>query len=230
MIEENAILRQKIPAIEERLGYRFGNTRILLEAFTHRSALNESTFLQKSNERLEYLGDAVLELIIRTYLVGSHEDLNEGQLSQVCAGLVDQKACQKYLNELGLESELLTGAGVSNLAKSKVFANLFEAVMGAIFLDGGYQVAERFFLDKLESLVKQEISQLSRDPKTELQEVMQQKHQKRPEYKMLEEIGPDHNRKFVVGVYFEEKLLAVGEGRSKREAEKAAAKLALEEL
>lgn len=219
--------------IEENIGIRFKNEALLKEALTHRSYLNEHPDWSVShNERLEYLGDAVIELITTDFLFRKFPDRQEGELTNFRAALVNYQMMGRVAREISLDAYLYLSKGEardSGKAREVILANAFEALIGAVYLDAGYDRAkefvERVLLSHLDEVIEEG---LYRDPKSLLQEVVQEKLKHTPTYRVLSENGPDHQKKFTVGVFFGDTLGAEGEGTSKQEAESNAARRALE--
>lgn len=226
-------LEQNLGLLEERLGHHFADKKYLMEAMTHRSYLNEhADFLYTHNERLEFLGDAVLELIVTEHLYKNYAN-PEGELTNWRAALVNAKTLAGIASQLKFEEFLLLSKGEARDANSKarmyILANAIEAIIGAIYMDGGTPAAEKFInnyiLSHLAFILKNE---LYIDPKSKFQETSQEMLGVTPSYKVLEETGPDHNKEFTVGVFLEKELVAVGRGTSKQEAQVAAAQAGLE--
>jgi ribonuclease-3 len=219
--------------LEKSLGLEFKNRDLLIEAFCHRSYLNEHPdFYLPHNERLEFLGDAVLELIVTEYLYKKYPEKNEGELTNWRAALVNAKILGELARELGFNDFLLLSKGEekeTGKARLYILANTFEALIGAIYLDQGYEVAKNFVEKNLIEKKLPEIIEkgLFKDPKTRFQEEAQERVKITPTYKVLEEWGPDHAKHFIVGVFLGNELVAKGEGTSKQEAEEEAAKNAL---
>jgi ribonuclease-3 len=219
--------------LEKSLGLEFKNRDLLIEAFCHRSYLNEHPdFYLPHNERLEFLGDAVLELIVTEYLYKKYPEKNEGELTNWRAALVNAKILGELARELGFNDFLLLSKGEekeTGKARLYILANTFEALIGAIYLDQGYEVAKNFVEKNLIERKLPEIIEkgLFKDPKTRFQEEAQERVKITPTYKVLEEWGPDHAKHFIVGVFLGNELVAKGEGTSKQEAEEEAAKNAL---
>jgi ribonuclease-3 len=219
--------------LEKSLGLEFKNRDLLIEAFCHRSYLNEHPdFYLPHNERLEFLGDAVLELIVTEYLYKKYPEKNEGELTNWRAALVNAKILGEVARELGFNDFLLLSKGEekeTGKARLYILANTFEALIGAIYLDQGYEVAKKFVEKNLIERKLPEIIEkgLFKDPKTRFQEEAQERVKITPTYKVLEEWGPDHAKHFIVGVFLGKELIAKGEGSSKQEAEEEAAKNAL---
>jgi len=219
--------------LEKKLQLEFKNRDLLIEAFCHRSYLNEHPdFPLPHNERLEFLGDAVLELIVTEYLYKKYPEKNEGELTSWRAALVNAKILGELAKELGFNDFLLLSKGEekeTGKARLYILANTFEALIGAIYLDQGYEAAKNFVEKNLIEKKLPEIIEkgLFKDPKTRFQEEAQERMKITPTYKVLEEWGPDHAKHFIVGVFLGDELVAKGEGTSKQEAEEEAAKNAL---
>ncbi len=217
---------------EKIVGYNFKNKNLLKEALTHRSFLNEHPqWPVFHNERLEYLGDAVLELVVSEFLFKNYLHYNEGQLTALRAALVNHEILAKVAHLLNLENFLFLSKGeLKDKGKGKmaILANAIEALIGAIFLDGGYQKTVSFIkkniLIYLGEIIKKGLYQ---NPKSQLQEIIQERFKITPVYKVLSEKGPDHQKEFLVGVFKGDKLMAKGKGSSKQEAETKAALSAL---
>lgn len=220
--------------LEEKLKISFTDKGLLKEAFCHRSFLNEHPdFPYPHNERLEFLGDAVLELIVTEYLFKQYPKKSEGELTAWRAALVNTKKLSEVARELGFNDFLLLSKGEEKevgKARMYILANTFEAFIGALYLDKGYEICKEFIEKHLiKSLPEIIEKKLFKDPKTRLQEEVQEKLKITPTYTVLEEFGPDHAKHFVVGVFLGKNLIAKGEGSSKQEAEEEAAKNALKE-
>ena len=222
----------QLSKLEQKLGIKFNNKDLLKQALVHRSYINENPdFYLGNNERLEFLGDAVLELAVTEYLYRNYPN-PEGELTSWRAALVNSKMLAKIARRLGINKYLFLSKGEEKdtpRAKECILANAFEAIIGAIYLDKGYEKAKEF-VDK--NIIKElpEIleKQLYKDPKSRFQEEAQYRVGITPTYEVLEEWGPDHRKHFIVGVFLENDLIAKGEGNSKREAQEDAAKNALE--
>ena len=218
---------------KDALGFEFDNIELLLTAFTHRSYVNEhKKSTREHNERLEFLGDAVLELAVTNYLYRNFEE-PEGILTSWRSALVRTESISDAGKKLGYEPLIRMSRGEkqgSDRARAQILANSFEALIGAIYLDRGYDVAETFIekhiLSKLDGILD---AGSWRDPKSHLQEVSQSIDSMTPQYRVLEEIGPDHEKVFRLGVYVGENLMGVGEGPSKQVAQQQAATAALVE-
>lgn len=218
--------------LEDKIGVHFKNPDLLLEALTHRSYLNEfPKWRLPHNERLEYLGDAVLELIVTEELFEQFPKSPEGQLTILRAALVNYQTMAKVAEEIGLQDFILLSRGEKrDLGKARevILANAMEAVIGALHLDRGLETArkfvKKFIMIHLDEIVK---TKSYKDAKSELQEIIQDRLKLTPTYKVLDESGPAHKRTFKIGVYFGEKLIASGSGASKQEGELDAAKSAV---
>ncbi len=217
--------------LENRLGIKFKNQNLLKQAFTHRSYLNENPGLKiEHNERLEFLGDAVLELAVTKNLFNNYPN-PEGELTTWRAALVNSKMLAEIANRFGFNDYLLLSKGESQdrgRARQFILANTFEALIGAIYLDRGFEEAEKFINENLMIELPRIIREkLYLDPKSEFQEKSQEKMGITPSYKVLKEEGPDHCKTFVVGVYLNDEMVAKGEGPSKQAAQIEAATKAL---
>ena len=219
--------------LEKKLGLKFKDKDILRQAFTHRSYLNENPDLKlEHNERLEFLGDAVIELIVTEHLYKDYPEKKEGDLTNWRAALVNAKMMTSVAEELGFNDYLLLSRGESKelgKARAYILANTFEALLGALYLDSGYEPCDEFIkkylLKKLSNIIREGSY---KDAKSKFQEEAQDKISITPSYNVIKEEGPDHEKNFTVGVYLDKELIAEGEGLSKQEAEEAAAKKALE--
>ena len=218
-------------AAARTLGLSFANPDLLAEALTHRSYLNENKGAKAHNERLEFLGDAVLELAATRFLFETYPDKPEGDLTAYRAALVNTVSLAQMARELGVNDLLLLSKGEAKdtgRAREIILANAFEAILGAIYLDQGYEAAEAFvakhLFPKLGEVIEKRAYQ---DAKSRFQEAAQDKEGITPSYKTVSETGPDHDRHFVVGVFIGEKEIARGEGKSKQDAEQDAAQAAL---
>ncbi len=218
---------------QQKLGLEFNEPDLLRQAFTHRSYLNEHRGEVKGhNERLEFLGDAVLELIATRFLYEKFPTQTEGDLTAYRAALVNAVTCAEVAQELGMNDCLLLSRGEAKdtgRARGILLANAFEALVGAIYLDQGYDAAREFIaahlFPKIDNIIQKK---LWLDAKSSLQEKVQDVEGVTPSYSVLREWGPDHDKHFVVGVHVKDRLLAQGEGKSKQEAEQDAARAALD--
>ena len=215
--------------LEERIGYCFNNSSLLKQALTHSSFTNERKINKTGNyERLEFLGDAVLELVSSDFLFREHAAMPEGRLTQLRASLVCEPALAFCARDLDLEKFILLGRGeevTGGRARDSIVSDVMEAVIGAVYLDGGMESAKafiyRFILSDLED------RQLFYDSKSKLQEKVQGRLKKELHYVLEEEAGPEHDKTFYVSVYVEEEKLGTGTGRTKKAAEQQAAYRAL---
>ena len=226
----------KFTQLENEIGIKFENEKLLENVFIHRSYLNEhKTFELPSNEKLEFLGDSVLSLITSMYLYKHFPDLKEGDYTDIKAAIVRTESLAEVGLKLNLGKYLYLskgeeqGAGRENI---NLLADCFEALVGAIFIDQNFDAAYKFVLrflfeNKLEMIVKQK---LYLSPKSRLQEYAQSKYKILPIYTLLEETGPEHKKTFRVSVSIQDKAVATGKGTSKKMAEENAAKKALEKL
>ncbi|MFA7302683.1 MAG: ribonuclease III [Candidatus Paceibacterota bacterium] len=210
----------------------FKNPDLLVEAFTHRSYLNEhKEYAGNQNERLEFLGDAVLELAVTNFLFHKYPEKTEGELTNLRAALVNTVSLAASAQALGVNDYLLLSKGEAKdtgRARDVILADTFEAIIGALYLDQGFEHAEKFIANNLYGKVEAVIeTRAYQDAKSRFQELAQEKKSITPSYKTLGEVGPDHARQFTMGVFLGEKEIARGEGQSKQEAEQAAAQAAL---
>lgn len=225
--------KKDIDSFTARIGFPFNNKALIEQAFTHRSYLNEHRGATVShNERLEFLGDAVLELVVTRFLFDKFPGDNEGELTAYRAALVNTNTISQVASKLGMNEFLMLSRGEAKdtgRARQYILANTFESVVGAIYLDQGYDAAEKFIGQNIFPLTDEIVSKkLWQDDKSHLQEEAQERVSITPTYKILSESGPDHDKKFTVGVYLGTELVAEGEGKSKQEAEQSAARVALE--
>ncbi len=220
--------------IEEKLGYLFSNKELLFQALTHRSYVNEHREVGIAhNERLEFLGDSVLGLVVADYLFHRLPEHPEGQLSQLRSRLVEAASCAKYFQKLDLGPHMLLGRGEQmneGRNKTSIAADAFEAVVGAVFIDGGFVSAKSFLICHIEEEIAETIGAPPRNFKAELQDYTQKKHQAAPIYRVTSESGPDHAKQFHLVVYVQDKEAGTGVGRTKKEAEQRAAFDALSKL
>jgi ribonuclease-3 len=217
---------------EKEIGINFKNKNILKQAFTHRSYLNEHRDSELGhNERLEFLGDAVLELIVTEYLYEKYPDANEGDLTSFRSALVNAITLSDAASKIGMNEYLLLSKGEAKdtgRARQIILANTMESLIGAIYLDQGYEISKYFIAKNVFVLMEKIIEEKKwLDAKSEFQEQAQDYEGVTPLYKTLKEEGPDHDKKFTVAVYLGSVKIAEGEGRSKQEAEQNAANKAL---
>ncbi len=221
--------------LQQIIGVNFTNLDLLKEALTHRSYINENPkWGVPHNERLEFLGDAVLELVVTEHLFHTYPQSPEGELTSIRAALVNYQILARIADNIKLHASILLSRGESKdtaRAKEVILANAFESLIGAIYLDQGYAAAAKFITEHVLTHSEEIVSKkLHKDPKSHLQEVIQEKYKVTPRYVVLSEEGPDHNKVFEIGVYFGEEFAARGKGFSKQEAEIEAAKNALKTL
>ncbi len=216
-------------SLEDRIGYQFKSKELLKEALTHKSCKQPY-----NNERLEFLGDAVLDLVVGEYLYKKFPKYHEGDLSKLRASIVNEKGFQKFAQALSLGDCIYISAAEENnegRQKASICSNAFEAVMGAVYLDGGLREVERITTGLLESVYPDlTLNSIFRDYKTTLQEVTQARVGVTPEYQLLKATGPDHKKEFEIMVKVAGKGLATAKGKSKKEAQQEAARKALEIL
>lgn len=226
------IKAKNFPALQEKMGIKFKRPEYLIQAFVHRSYLNEHhDFIVGHNERLEFLGDAVLELIVTEFLFKEYGN-PEGELTNWRAALVNAKILASIAYEIGMEEYLFLSHGEAKDAGTKardyIMANAIEALIGAIYIDQGYEISQQFIarwvLPKLPYILE---NGLYMDAKSRFQESAQELLGITPTYKVLQEEGPDHIKSFKIGVYLAKDLIATGEGTSKQEAQTEAAEAAV---
>ncbi len=222
-------MNNSLEILEDKLGYTFKDKKLIIEALTHKSYKQPY-----DNERLEFLGDAVLDLIVGEYLFMKFRNSDEGKLSKIRASLVNETGFDKLARSLQLgEHILLSNAEENNggREKSSLLSNAFEAIMGAIYLEAGLKVVEKIAIKLIEKNYKEiSLDSLFRDFKTSLQEMTQASFGITPEYKVLSSSGPDHKKEFEVGVFIEGKEYARAIGKSKKIAQQVAAEMAVELL
>lgn len=214
--------------LEQKIEYRFRNRELLQRAVTHTSYANEHRREGvQHNERLEFLGDAVLEVISSEYLFRKYPEKQEGELSKLRASMVCEPSLAKCARDLGLPAYLRLGKGEEQMGgrkKESITSDAVEAVIGAIYLDGGFEEARTFVMNHVLLDLREE--DLFRDEKTKLQEVVQDQREK-VEYRLVSEEGPDHDKKFTVAAYVGTRQIGIGSGRTKKAAAQAAALMAL---
>ncbi|HMN19467.1 MAG TPA: ribonuclease III [Candidatus Moranbacteria bacterium] len=221
-----------IEALAKRIGVDFEDIALLQQALTHRSYLNENReYSLDHNERLEFLGDAVLELVVTEHLYNNYAN-PEGELTSWRSALVNGEMLSQIAQTLDVEKYLLMSRGEAKdtgRARQYLLANAMEAIIGAIYLDQGYEAAKKFILENVITRLGEILEKkLYLDPKSYFQEKAQEMQKVTPSYKVTREWGPDHDKHFVVGVFLGEENVAEGEGSSKQEAQRNAAQHALE--
>lgn len=225
-------MRKDLKKFEENIGYTFSDKNLLKQAFVHRSYINENRSEKlEHNERIEFLGDAVLELIVTDHLFTTYPKKSEGELTALRSALVKTQALALAAGELNMNDFLFLSKGENRdtgRARQYILADTFEAFIGALYLDQGLDKATEFvaqtIIPRLEQVLRDRLWQ---DAKSDFQEKAQNKVGITPRYRTLKETGPDHDKQFVIAVYLDDKKVAEGEGRSKQEAEQDAAEKAL---
>jgi len=223
----------KLTQLEQHLKISFKNKNWLIEALTHRSYLNENQKAKQSNERLEFLGDALLETWVSEKLFFKFPDLPEGVLTGLRAAIVRTESLAEQARKLRLGTFLLLSKGEEEGGGRKnkgLLANCFEAIVGAIFCDQGREMVDKFLSQTISPKIKNISLKDLKDPKSLFQEIAQEKFRVTPTYKILKSEGPDHDKTFWAGVFVAEKQFGKGKGHSKQEAEINAAKDALNTL
>lgn len=216
--------------IESKLGYSFKDRNLLNLAFIHRSYINEHKEVANHNERLEFLGDSVLNMLVADYLYRYLPSTPEGELSVLRSRLVEANSCFTYVQKYDLGKYLLLGKGErmnDGRGRESILADLFEAIIGAIYLDGGIEAAKRFLFKNFSVEIDAILKMPLRNFKALLQDYCQKKFQQTPSYKVLTEEGPDHSKIFKIAVVVSDKEVGVGQGPSKKEAQQSAAEEAL---
>jgi len=221
--------------LESKLNIIFDNKEILKRAVTHKSFANENANLNiKDNERLEFLGDSVLSLSISTYIFKEYNDYKEGRLAKIRSVIVSAPVLAEKASQFNLGEHLLLGKGEEisgGRNRDSILADTMEAILGAIYLDKDFNFAFDFIINNFKNFIFEvNDGNYIQDYKTILQEIIQKNSNNRPEYVVVKEKGPDHNKEFYVTVNFEEKEMGFGKGKSKKQAEQRAAKDALQQL
>ncbi|MBC8532525.1 ribonuclease III [Yeguia hominis] len=222
---------KRLRELEEKLGYTFQHPQYIQTALTHSSYANEVRGGEKSNERLEFLGDSILGAVVADYIFRNCTSMPEGELTKLKASLVCEKALCGFSRELGVGDYLRLSRGEQNSGgrtRSSILADAFEAIIAAIYLDGGMEEARKFILRFTVPLMNAPRPKAFRDYKTVLQEIVQQNPEEHIEYVLVGESGPDHNKHFVMEVHLNHNVIGKGGGHSKKEAEQQAAREALE--
>ncbi|MCE9541502.1 ribonuclease III [Candidatus Kaiserbacteria bacterium] len=219
-------------AFQKKIGYEFRDAHLIEQAFTHRSHLNENRAPgREHNERLEFLGDAVLELVVTEFLFSKYPDKPEGDLTAIRAALVNTVSIADAATKLGMNEYLLLSRGEARdtgRARQIILANAFEALIGALYLDSGYMSAKDFIAKNIFQKTDDVVAnRLWQDAKSKLQEIAQEQLGITPTYQLLGQSGPDHDKTFTIGAFIGAEKIASGEGRSKQEAEQVAAQKAL---
>ena len=220
----------RLSEFEQKINYTFNNRELLFEALSHSSFANESKHRYRSNERLEFLGDSVLSIVVSDYLFENYKDIPEGELTKTRATLVCEKALYHFGGQIDLGSYIMLGKGeeiAGGRERPSIIADAFEAVIAAIYLDGGMEAARRHIMRFLPEDVLGAVAEAYDDYKTILQEIIQKNPEEHVEYCLAGESGPDHNKSFTVHVMLNSNVIGEGTGRSKKSAEQLAAKEAL---
>lgn len=228
-------MKKDFEKLAKHIGVKFNDISLLVIACTHRSFLNENRDVgSEHNERLEFLGDAVLELVVTSFLYKKYPQRTEGILTAYRSAIVNTVSLTKVAEHIGLNDYILLSKGETRdtgRARSIILANTVEAIIGAIYLDQGYDSADNFIKEHILNVIDIEEIVANKawiDAKSRFQEKAQEKVGITPSYKTLKEIGPDHNKKFTLGVFLGDVQVATGIGPSKQEAEQKAAEKALE--
>jgi ribonuclease-3 len=228
-----ATMHTDFAPFEKTAGVTFKDKGLLRQAFVHRSYINENKDAGFGhNERLEFLGDAVLELVITDYLFAKYPDKTEGDMTLYRSALVNANTLARVATDLGVNDFLILSKGEAKdtgRARQYILANTLEAIIGAMYLDQGYDMAKGFVLKHISTLIEEIVSSGSwMDAKSRFQERAQEIAELTPQYKTVKESGPDHDKKFTVGVFIGNEMVATGDGKSKQDAEQEAARKALE--
>lgn len=221
---------KRFKEFEEKIGYTFKNKDLLFEALSHSSFANEYKKGRHSNERLEFLGDSVLSIVISEHLFKHFRHLPEGDLTKIRASLVCEKALFEFSKQIDLGSFILLGRGEENTGgrnRPSIVSDAFEAVIAAVFLDGGMEAAREYVLGFIPKDLDRSTVNNLQDYKTILQEIIQRNPEEKVEYVLRGQTGPDHDRHFIVEVCLNNNVIGHGEGHSKKQAEQQAAKEAL---
>lgn len=219
-------LLQNTSIIENQLGYKFKDRSLLILAFIHRSFINENRMITQHNERLEFLGDAVLGMLISDYLYSHLPETPEGELSYLRSRLVEASSCVNFVQSLKIAPYVLLGKGErmnDGRGRESILADLFEAIIGAIYVDGGLEAAKAFLFHNFTEQINSTIKMPVRNWKALLQDYCQKKFQQAPRYHVLQESGPDHSKTFEISVVVNDQEIGKGAGASKKEAQQAAA-------
>lgn len=217
--------------LQQKLNYKFNNIKLLENALTHSSYANEVRNGNTSNERLEFLGDSVLSIIVAEYLFTNFKNIPEGELTKLRASLVCEKSLCSFSRELELGKFLRLGKGEEKgggRERDSILADAFEAVLAAIYLDGGMEIAKKHVLRFVKEELNNKDDEVFKDYKTALQEIIQRNPEESVSYILKSESGPDHDKFFEVEVHLNSNVIGVGSGKSKKQAEQMAAKQALE--
>ncbi len=221
---------EKLEEFSNRIGYTFQNELYITTALTHSSYANEWKRQLKNNERLEFLGDSVLSLVVAEHLFEHYKHLPEGELTKLRASLVCEKSLHAFAKQIKLGEMLLLGKGEEHTGgreRPSILADAFEAVIAAVYLDGGFEAARKYVLQFIPASLDMHTNVGLQDYKTILQEIIQKNKEEKIEYVLIMESGPDHNKRFEVEVHLNTNVIGTGVGHSKKQAEQNAAKEAL---
>lgn len=221
---------ESLKKFQEKINYKFNNENLLYEALSHSSFANENKKQRSSNERLEFLGDSVLSVIVSDYIFEHFKHLPEGELTKLRASLVCEKALFDFSKKIDLGSFIFLGKGeelTGGRERPSIVSDAFEAVIAAIYIDGGLKAASKYVLSFIPRDIKPNSFNSFVDYKTALQEIIQKNPEEKVEYLLKDESGPDHDKKFTVQVLLNSNVIGEGVGRSKKSAEQNAAKEAL---
>ncbi len=228
-------LMQNIDVFEKKIHYNFKNKENLILALTHSSYANENKSEKLvSNERLEFLGDSVLSVVISENIYKNYSHLTEGEMTKFRANVVCEASLENCANKLNIGQFLLLGKGEENTGgrkRTSILSDAVEALIGAIYIDGGFENAKTFILSQMKKFIDDSIKgEIFMDYKTQLQEIIQKSNEQKVTYEIIGEKGPDHSKIFVSQVKLDNKVIGVGEGRTKKEAEQMAAKTSLKKI
>ncbi|MGN0622288.1 MAG: ribonuclease III [Porcipelethomonas sp.] len=221
---------EHIKRFEKVINYSFSDKKLIEEALSHSSYANEKKKVRHSNERLEFLGDSVLSIVVSQFLFVHYTHLPEGELTKIRASLVCEKSLHEFAKQINLGEYILLGKGEENTGgreRPSILADAFEAVIAAVFLDGGLEAAQKHIMRFIPENLDNRKASFS-DYKTVLQEIIQKNPEEKVEYVLADQSGPDHNKAFTIQVCLNSNVIGTGKGRSKKEAEQLAAKEALE--
>lgn len=222
--------QERIKDFQKRIGYQFKNEKLLSEALSHSSYANENKKQRNSNERLEFLGDSVLSIVVSDYIFEHFKHLPEGELTKLRASLVCEKSLFEFSKKIELGSYIFLGKGEElsgGRERPSIISDAFEAVIAAVYLDGGMKPVRKYILSFIPNDISPKGSKSFHDYKTMLQEIIQKNPEEKVEYFLKSESGPDHDKNFTVQVLLNHNVIGEGIGHSKKNAEQAAAKEAL---
>lgn len=222
---------ERMEQFQQKINYKFKNDRLLYEALSHSSFANENKKQRNSNERLEFLGDSVLSIVVSDYIFEHFKHLPEGELTKLRASLVCEKSLFEFSKKIDLGNYIFLGKGeelTGGRTRPSIISDAFEAVIAAIYLDGGMEPVSKYILSFIPEDISPSGSKSFHDYKTMLQEIIQRNPEEKIEYFLKSESGPDHDKKFTVQVKLNNNVIGEGMGHSKKNAEQAAAREALE--